>query len=142
MYGVLQNQIDGYTLFSYLLNDSIFLRLSHNWKYTKRGGTGRLDSINRFVPATFVCMSEARICISNIISRGLCNVQWFEVRSDCLFWYWRNCWQSLIKISFQNKKEGEGERYTLNCLNFLFIMKKRNHAYLIINIILTSDKWS
>jgi hypothetical protein len=88
----------------------------------------------------FVIFMLARICISNIISRGLCNVQWFEVRSDCLFWYWRNCWQSLIKISFQNKKEGEGERYTLNCLNFLFIMKKRNHAHLIINIILTFKK--
>lgn len=78
MYGVLQNQIDGYTLFSYLLNDVIFLRLPHNWKYTKRGGKGRLDLINRFVSDIFLCMSEARTCISNHIGRDLCNVQWLK----------------------------------------------------------------
>lgn len=81
MYGVLRNQIDGYTLFSYLLNDVIFLRLPHNWKYTKRGeggGKGRLDLINRFVSDIFLCMSEARTCISNHIGRDLCNVQWLK----------------------------------------------------------------
>ena len=41
--------------------------------------------------------------ISNIIYHSLCYVQWVNVRGDCSFcWYWRNCWPSLLKISFLN----------------------------------------
>jgi hypothetical protein len=48
----------------------------------------------RFNPAPFLCLSEARTWIPNIICHGLFNVQWFEVRGDCSF-----CWPSLFKVS-------------------------------------------
>ena len=41
-----------------------------------------------------LCLSQARIWISNVIVF----VQWFEMRSDCLFC----CWWSPFKLSFHN----------------------------------------
>jgi hypothetical protein len=38
------------------------------------------ENINRFNPATIVCLSQARMRIFNVIRRGLFNVQWFVVR--------------------------------------------------------------
>jgi len=64
---------------------------------------GGEDPINWFNPATFLCLYQTRTWISNVICRGLCYVQWFEVRGYCLFcWYWWNCWPSLVKLSFHN----------------------------------------
>ena len=60
--------------------------------------------IKRLKPATPLCVSQARTWISNVICRGLFffNVQWVEVRGDCLFcWSW-SCWSSLFKRSFHN----------------------------------------
>jgi len=60
--------------------------------------------VNQFIPATFLCLSQAKTWISNVICCGLFYVQWFEVIGDCLFcWYWWNCWPSLFKL--------EGERW-------------------------------
>jgi len=56
--------------------------------------------INRFNTATFVCLSQTRTWISNVICRSLFYVQWVEASGDCLFcWYWsRNYWPSLFKL--------------------------------------------
>ena len=46
-------------------------------------------SMYQFNPAIFMCLSQARTWISIVICHGLFNLQWFEVRSDCLFcWCW------------------------------------------------------
>jgi len=57
--------------------------------------------INRFNPVIYLCLSQCRTWISNVIYRGLCYVQWVEVRGDCSFcWYWWTCWQSLSTLYF------------------------------------------
>ena len=61
------------------------------------------NPIKQFNPTTFLCLSQTRIWISNVICHGLFCVQWFEVKVDCLFcWYLWNCWWSLFKLSFHN----------------------------------------
>jgi len=35
------------------------------------------------------------------LCHGLFCIEWFQVRGDCLFWYWLNCWP-LFEISFHN----------------------------------------
>ena len=53
---------------------------------------------------TFLCLSQDRSWISNVI----CRVQWCYVRTrvDCsLCWYWWNCWPSLFKLSFHNNSK-------------------------------------
>ena len=47
-----------------------------------RGGAGL---INRFNPVAFVCLSQDRVWISNIIWCGVILYQWAEVRGDCCF---------------------------------------------------------
>jgi hypothetical protein len=62
------------------------------WHLKNRGRVrGRDDS-------TFVCLSQARTWISNVICHGFLYVQWVKKRRDCSFcWYW---WPSLFKIRF------------------------------------------
>jgi len=64
----------------------------------------RSTFINRLNPATFLCLSQARIWIYITTScRGLFCAKWVELGGDCLFcWYWWNCWPSLFKLSFHN----------------------------------------
>ena len=46
------------------------------------------NSINRFSPTLFLCLSKARTWVSIIIRHGLFHLQWVEVRGDCSFcWY-------------------------------------------------------
>ena len=62
------------------------------------------DPINQFNPATFLCLTQMKTRIYNIIFHGLfliCSMIWNE--RDCLFcWYWWNCGPSLFKLSFHN----------------------------------------
>jgi hypothetical protein len=60
--------------------------------------------LNQF-NGTFLCLTQARIWISNIICHALFCVQWFEMRGGCSFrWYLWNCWSSQFKLSFHNTK--------------------------------------
>jgi len=43
------------------------------------------DLINLFNPDTFLRLSQAWVCISNVIGRGLSSVQRIEVRGDYSF---------------------------------------------------------
>ena len=66
----------------------------------------RLDEILHLnqCNATFLCLTQARIWISNIICHALFCVQWFEMRGGCSFrWYLWNCWSSQFKFSFHNE---------------------------------------
>jgi len=79
-------------LFIYLLSLEIKLSRRECW-----------DHINRFISVTFVCLSQARTCISNVTCCGFFYVQWVKVGCDCSFcWHWWNCWPSLFKLSFRN----------------------------------------
>ena len=69
----------------------------------------------RFYPATFVCLSQARTWISNVICHGLffCSIIWGErslweviVRGDCERWLWevivrgdceRSLWEVIVR---------------------------------------------
>jgi len=68
------------------------------------------DPMNRFNTARIVCLSQARICISNAKSRGLLYcIQWFEMRgkySCCRYW-----WNGF---------------FNHHCLNYLFIILQEN----------------
>jgi hypothetical protein len=79
-----------YPLLIYVLPLEIQLSRGEGW-----------DPINRFNPATFLCLSQARTWISNVIcwhSCGLFCVQWVHLCYFC--WYWWNWWPSLFKLSF------------------------------------------
>ena len=66
----------------------------------KRGGK---RPINWFNLGTYLCLSQARTWISNIVCHGLFCVQWVKMRGDCSFrWYWWNCWPSLSNLSVHN----------------------------------------
>ena len=59
-----------------------------------------LVPINQFNSATCLCLSQARICISNVKCWRSFYIQWFEEIVHCLFcWYWWNWWPSLFKLS-------------------------------------------
>jgi hypothetical protein len=54
------------------------------------------DPINWFDPTTFLCLSEARTWISNVICRGFVCVQWIQLRWEVIFRFiyiiiWINC---------------------------------------------------
>jgi len=54
---------------------------------------------NQFNHTTFLCQSQTRTKISNIIWWGLLCVQWVKVGDNCSFcWYWWNCRQLLCKL--------------------------------------------
>ena len=79
-----------YPLLIYVLPLEIQLSRGEGW-----------DPINRFNSATFLCLSQARTWISNVIcwhSCGLFCVQWVHLCYFC--WYWWNWWPSLFKLSF------------------------------------------
>jgi hypothetical protein len=58
---------------------------------------------NRVIPTTFVVPVLSHDLDSNAICRGLFCLQWFEVKEGCSFWwYLRNNWPSLFKLSFPN----------------------------------------
>ena len=87
-----------------------------------------LDPIIQFNPATFLCLSQDRTCISNVICHELFCVQWVKVRGGCLFcWYWWNCWPSLFKLSFHHLSAD-------NCIKIHSVFK-------IINYFLTFVSW-
>ena len=53
---------------------------------------GEGGPINRFNPTAFLCLSQVRTWIYNIICHGLFSVQWVKMRGDCSFcWYCWNC---------------------------------------------------
>jgi len=82
-----------YHLFIYVFPLEIQLSRGEGW-----------DPINRFNPATFLCLFKARTWIFNVSCCSLFYVQWVEVIGGCSFcWYWWNCWPY--------------------CLNFLCIIK-------------------
>jgi hypothetical protein len=60
------------------------------------------DSINRLSSATFLCLSQARTCISNVRCYGRCCVHWVKVIGDCFV--------------------AVGGIVDHHCLNFLFII--------------------
>ena len=61
------------------------------------------DPINQINPATFLCLSQVRTWISKVICHVFFYI--FEVRGDCSFLsYWRNCWPSPFKLSFNHDK--------------------------------------
>jgi len=65
-------------------------------------GQGGWDPINRFNPATFVCLSHARIWISNNIWRCLflCSVSSVQMRGGCsCCCYWWNWLPSMLSLS-------------------------------------------
>ena len=75
------------------------------------------DTINRFNPATFLCLSYIRTWISNIMSLSfLCSVSSVKMRGDCLFcWHWWNRWPLLFKLTSHN------EQHFLICVVWLAI---------------------
>ena len=106
------------------------------------------DPINQFTPTTtFVCRSQTRTCISNVMHFVLCvcTVSKLKVREDCfvcvfreyikdergLFcWYWLNCWPSLFKllpfmIWRNDRKKTRLEIISFWCIfqnNYMFIL--------------------
>ena len=46
----------------------------------KKGGW---NPINQFNPAIFLCLFQARTCISNVMCHGLFCVQWVQLRGGC-----------------------------------------------------------
>jgi hypothetical protein len=58
-------------------------------KQLSRGGGW--DTIKRFNAATFLCLSQARTWIFNVICHGVFCV---------LCWYWFNCWPVQFKLTF------------------------------------------
>ena len=60
------------------------------------------NPINLVNSVTFLCLSQARTWISNVISVVvICYAQWVKVKG---YWYWWNCnsWPSLFTLSFHN----------------------------------------
>ena len=72
------------------------------WGSNYREGMIAWDPINRYSPATFLCLSQARTLIYNVIIRILI---WFWGKI-WLFWgffYWWNCWPALYNNGNMNK---------------------------------------
>jgi len=68
----------------------------------KRGMVG--ISLTGLKPENVVCLFQARIWISIciLLCSGLFNVQWFEVKGSCLFWWcrWNGCEQCKINTAY------------------------------------------
>ena len=64
-----------------LMQDFIYKNKICSSVYTGEGS----DPINQFNPTSFLCLSQAKTWISNVISCGLFCLQLFEVRAGCLF---------------------------------------------------------
>ena len=62
------------------------------------------DPINQFNPAIFLCLSQAKTCISNVICHGIFCVQWAKLTGDwsLLILVELMTWLSLFKLSFHN----------------------------------------
>ena len=68
----------------------LLILLSLLFKSRVEGGGG--CPINRFNLTAFLCLSQARTWIYNIICHGLFSVQWVKMWRDCSFcWYCWNC---------------------------------------------------
>jgi len=65
---------------------------NNRWRSSYQG-RGGWDTINRFHPAIFLCMSQTRTWITNVIFHGLFCVQRVEMGGDCSF-----CLQFRAKI--------------------------------------------
>jgi len=75
-------------LFIYLLSLKILLSRVEGW-----------DPINQFNSYIFLCLSQGRTWISNVICRSVFLLQWVKVRGSCSFcWYWWHWWPSLAYL--------------------------------------------
>jgi hypothetical protein len=83
-----------YRLFIYVMQLEIQLSREEGW-----------DLINWFNPTICLCLSQARICISNVICRGLFCVQWLQLR-----------WKVIVGFVDIGGIDDH------HCLNFLFII--------------------
>ena len=71
----------------------------------------KIHPISLFNPVTFLCLSQARVWIPNVICHGLLCVHWVKVRSDCsLCWYWWNYLPLLFTLSFHNQHKAIMEK--------------------------------
>jgi hypothetical protein len=84
----------------------VFLPFVYIWialdPVIKRGGLGSNKSFN---PATFLCLSQARTWISNVICHSLFCVQWVQLK-----------WEVIVRFI------DIGGIDNCHCLNFLFII--------------------
>ena len=103
MYGVLDSM---HRLIIYVLPLEVQLSRREDW-----------DSLNRFNPATFLCLSQPRTWISTNICGSIFCVQRVNMWCDCSFCL-----------------------YSWNCFNFLFINKMENRKYSTIGTVLKSNE--
>jgi len=101
-----------YRLFIYVWSLAIQLSRGERW-----------DPINRFNPAPFLCLSQAKTWISNVICQSLlCSVSSVKMRDDCSFcWYLgriedHHCLIFLLFCWYLGRIEDH------HCLFFLFII--------------------
>jgi hypothetical protein len=110
-------------LFDWMAVSSVFfiinLYLYCRWRTNYQEEQG-WDPMNQFKTVTFLCLSRTRTWISNVIYRGLFYFQWFVMRDDWSFyWYWRNCWPSLFKLSLHKLLTDDVDIRSMPILNYI-----------------------
>jgi len=120
-------------MWSFWMNMNIFkffivcIYLYCCWKFNYQEGRVGIP-LTSLTPQLFVCLSQTRTWISNVICSDLFYVQWVEERCDCSFsWYWWNYWPSLFKLFFPQKCIVCSlcqEIHVTNCLFLYFVYLK------------------
>ena len=85
----------------------------------------RGNPINRFNAITWLCLSQASLCIPNAICRVFFYVQWVDERGGCSFyWYWWNWLPSLLgkRCEFESYS---GEVYSIQHYVIKFVSDLR-----------------
>ena len=107
----------------FILYRFVYKCIFDRYPIIKRGG--RLDPINRLNTASFLCLSQARHWISNIICRGVSCVQWVQLKLQVIVLY--------VVIG------GIDYHHSLICL-FIILLSSMSSHY-IINVMCHRGLW-